>query len=304
MDILVISGATATGKSALAVKLAKKYGGEIISADSVAVYRGMDIGSAKISAEEMEGIPHHLIDILDPDEPYSVADFCARAKDAVSAIRSRGHLPIIVGGTGFYIRAFLFDTDFSDGESDGAIRERLQQIADKDDGETLYGMLCDTDPDYAATVHKNNIKRVIRALEYHELTGELFSAYNEKERQKTSPYDYRHYCLTMPRSILYPRINDRVDQMIEAGLYDEVRALSERGYGRDLQSMQAIGYKEMYDHLCGEKTLDEAIYAIKLETRHFAKRQETWFKREKNVKLIDVSTENGFDIITKETSDE
>ena len=264
----------------------------------------MDIGSAKITKEEMQGIRHHMIDIIDPDSDFSVADFCTMTKENVADIKERGHLPIIVGGTGFYIRAFLYDTDFSDGESDPKIRKRLNDIAEREGADKLYEMLIEADSEYADSVHKNNIKRVIRALEYHELTGKKFSEYNEEESQKTSPYKYRHYCLTMPRDILYPRINERVDKMIKMGLLDEVKGLKAKGYGRDLKSMQAIGYKEMYDHIEGDISLEAAVDAIKKESRHFAKRQETWFKKEKNVTMIHVSKTDALKFISEDLKNE
>ena len=296
--LMIIAGPTATGKSDLAVRLAKAYEGEIISADSVQVYKGMDIGSAKITKTQMEGVSHHLIDILTPDMDYSVADFCRMAKEKIGEITKRGHLPIVVGGTGFYIRALLYDTDFVKGEGDERIRAALNDYLEAKGPDALYERLLDIDPEYGATVHKNNIKRVMRAIEYYELSGEKFSSYNERESRRKSPYDFRYYVLTAPRELLYERINQRVDKMMDMGLLEEVRGLKEQGYGRRLKSMQSIGYKEIYDYLEGDVDIERAVYNIKLETRHFAKRQLTWFKRDRDAEWIDICEADPYEYIS------
>ncbi len=283
--LVVIAGPTATGKSDLAIELALRKKGEIISADSMQVYRGMDIGTAKLRPEEMKGIPHHLIDVLDPSESFNVALFHAMAKEAVSGICAKGHLPIVAGGTGFYIQALLYDIPFAE-EDNTQIRKKLEEEAALQP-EKLYERLCLTDPDYAKTLHPNNVKKVIRALEYMELNGGTFSAHNAEERERTSPYDFSYFVLTDDRARLYEGIEKRVDRMMEEGLLEEVRSLRDRGCDRSMISMQGLGYKEILDHLDGKCSLQEAVDKIKKETRHFAKRQLTWFKREKEVIWVD-----------------
>ena len=290
LPLIILGGPTAVGKSEVSISLAEKIGAEIISADSVQVYRGMDIGSAKLSTEEMRGIPHHLIDVLSPDEPFDVTVFAQMAKQCVHDICSRGKLPVVVGGTGFYIQALLYDIDFTEHSADPEYRESLESAALLPGGkDTLYEMLQGTDPDAAAYIPRQNVRRVIRALEYYHLTGEKISVHNQNQRQKESPYRYAYFVLTDEREKIYARIERRVDRMIEDGLVKEVAALREQGYGRQYSSMKALGYKEILDYLDGELTLEEAASKIKLETRHFAKRQLTWFRREKNVIWIDRS---------------
>lgn len=291
--LLILTGPTASGKSALAITLAKAVGGQIISADSMQVYRGMDIGSAKITSEEMQGIPHHLIDILDPDEPFDVTTFQHCAKQAIDTIYAQGQIPILVGGTGFYIQAVLYDIDFTEESGDGLIRRQLEQEAETQEGrDGLFAQLQEVDPASAASIHPNNIRRVIRALEYYRQTGERISAHNETQHQKESPYDFRYFVLTDDRQILYDRIDRRVDQMVDSGLVEEVTALMAKGYDRTLVSMQGLGYKEIIAYLEGECSLEEAVYIIKRDTRHFAKRQLTWFRREKDVIWLDRQTED------------
>ncbi|MBE5851716.1 MAG: tRNA (adenosine(37)-N6)-dimethylallyltransferase MiaA [Lachnospiraceae bacterium] len=283
--LIVLTGPTAVGKTALSIDFAKAINGEIISADSVQVYKGMDVGSAKITASEMDHVPHHLIDILNPDEEFNVMHFKQYATDAIHSIYERGHIPIITGGTGFYIQSVLYDIQFEE-EEESDIRKQLELDAVKYGAEYLYEKLKQVDKPYADSLHANNVKRVIRALEFYELNGYPFSAHNKKQRENTSPYLFRYYVLNEPREILYDRIEKRVDQMVSLGLLEEVTNLKELGYHRDLVSMQGIGYKEIYSHLKKECTLEEAIAAIKLNTRHFAKRQLTWFRREKEVTWI------------------
>ena len=282
-QVIVLTGPTAVGKTAASIGLAKAIGGEIISADSMQVYRHMDIGSAKITTEEMEGVPHHLIDVLDPTENFNVVTFQTMAKAAMEEIYAKGHIPIIVGGTGFYIQALLYDIDFTEEEDATAYREELEQLAKDRGGDYLYEQLQQVDPEGAAAIHPNNIKRVIRALEYYRNTGGKISEHNEESRKKVSPYDFRYFVLDMEREKLYERIDKRVDIMIEQGLVSEVEKLRDMGLTRDMVSMQGLGYKEILDYLDGTISLEEAIYRIKRDSRHFAKRQLTWFRRERDV---------------------
>ena len=281
--LVVLTGPTAVGKTKASIGLAKAIGGEIISADSMQVYRHMDIGSAKIKKEEMDGVKHYLIDVLEPEEEFHVVRFQQMAKEAMEEIYASGHIPIIAGGTGFYIQALLYDIDFEEGEQDTALRESLEAYAKEHGPEALHARLEEVDPQSAKAIHANNVKRVIRAIEFYEQTGETISKHNEKEKQKCSPYDFRYFVLNDERAHLYERINARVDEMIEQGLVEEVRALKERGCTKDMVSMQGLGYKEILEYLEGECALEDAIYRLKRDTRHFAKRQITWFKREQDV---------------------
>ena len=281
--LIILTGPTAVGKTKASIGLAKAVDGEIISADSMQVYRHMDIGSAKIKPEEMEGIPHHLIDVLEPDDEFHVVKFQQLAKKAMREIWERGHIPIVTGGTGFYIQALLYDIDFDENEKEDACRKELEAYAKEHGAEALHEKLAFVDPASAEMIHPNNIKRVIRALEFYEQTGKRISERNETQRQRESPYAFAYFVLTDDRAHLYERINRRVDQMIEEGLVNEVQALKDKGYTKQLVSMQGLGYKEILDYLDGNCTLEEAIYTIKRDTRHFAKRQLTWFKRERDV---------------------
>lgn len=281
--LIILTGPTAVGKTNASIGLAKAIGGEIISADSMQVYKYMDIGSAKIRPEEMDGIPHYLVDELEPDEEFHVVRFQQMAKAAMKQIYKNGHIPILVGGTGFYIQAVLYDIDFQSSEGDPDYRKELEAFAKERGADKLHEKLREIDPKAAERIHANNIKRVIRAIEYYHLTGECISLHNELERAKESPYEFRYFVLNDERSHLYERIDMRVDRMLADGLLDEVKMLKEKGYTRNMVSMQGLGYKELLSYLEGEITLDEAIYIIKRDTRHFAKRQITWFKREKDV---------------------
>lgn len=285
--LIILTGPTASGKTSLSVSLAKKIGGEIISADSMQVYRYMDVGSAKVTKEEMEGVPHHLIDVLDPKEPFDVVRFQTMAKEALKRIRDNGHIPIVAGGTGFYIQALLNDIDFTENDSDTEYRSMLEALSREKGAEYLHEMLRQNDPESAEAIHANNTKRVIRALEFYKKTGKKISAHNEEERNRQSPYNFAYYVLTMERARLYERIDRRVDMMMENGLLGEVMQLKELGCSREMVSMQGLGYKEILDYLNGEISLEEAVYIIKRDTRHFAKRQLTWFKREREVEWID-----------------
>lgn len=285
--LLILTGPTAVGKTALSISLAKAVNGEIISADSMQVYRGMDIGSAKIKKEEMDGVPHFLIDELEPNEEFHVVKFQELAKKYMKEIWERGHIPILTGGTGFYIQAVLYDIDFTENESDPSYREKLEKIAREEGAEVLHRQLREVDPISADEIHENNIKRVIRALEFYKETGMPISKHNEMERKKESPYQSAYFVLNDNRAHLYEKIDKRVDQMMKEGLLEEVKRLKERGFSRDMVSMQGLGYKEMMDYLDGKCSLEEAVYILKRDTRHFAKRQITWFKREKDVIWID-----------------
>ena len=288
--LIVLTGPTAVGKTKLSIQLAKAIGGEIISADSMQVYRGMDIGSAKITEKEKEGIPHYLIDVLDPSEEFNIVLFQQLAKEAIKQIHEKGKIPILAGGTGFYIQSVLYDIDFSEHDEKDGIRDELEAIAKEEQGpHRLHERLKEVDPESAKIIHENNVKRVIRALEFYEETGMRISEHNKEQHQKESPYDVSYFVLNDDRTKVYERIDKRVDLMIKAGLVEEVRRLKEQGCRRDMVSMQGLGYKEILDYLEGEIPLEEAIYRIKRDTRHFAKRQITWFKRERDVVWLDRS---------------
>ncbi len=285
--MIILTGPTAVGKSALSVELAKKINGAVISADSMQVYRHMDIGSAKITPEEMQGVTHYMIDELEPDEEFHVVRFVTMAKEYLKEIYADGKIPIIAGGTGFYIQALLYDIDFTEQQCDETYRRQLEDLAREHGAEYLHGILREVDPASAEAIHANNIKRVIRALEFYHLSGKKISEHNETERQKQSPYNFAYFVLTDERAKLYERIDRRVDAMIEAGLVEEVKKLKSLGCSREMVSMQGLGYKEILAYLDGGCTLEEAVYIIKRETRHFAKRQLTWFKRERDVIWLD-----------------
>ena len=281
--LIVLAGPTAVGKSELSIALAKQIGGAVISADSIQVYRYMDIGSAKITKEEMQGIDHYLVDEFLPDEEFHVVKFQTYAKKYIEEIYQKGQIPILVGGTGFYIQAILKDIDFSEQECDEAYRAELEQLTEEKGTAFLHDMLRQVDEKAAGEIHANNKKRVIRALEYYHLSGEKISEHNERERKKQSPYNFAYFVLNDDRAKIYEKIDRRIDQMLEQGLVDEVAHLKEMGYGKDLVSMQGLGYKEILAYLNGEMSYEEAVYILKRDTRHFAKRQLTWFKREKDV---------------------
>lgn len=287
--MVILTGPTAVGKTALSIELAKQINGAIISADSMQVYKHMDIGSAKIMPQEMQGVKHYLIDELEPSEEFHVVRFVELAKKYMQEIYDNGQIPIIVGGTGFYIQALLYDIDFDEQECDEEYRRKLEKIAGEKGAEALHEMLREVDPESAEAIHANNIKRVIRALEFYHLSGRKISEHNEKERQKTSPYNFAYFVLTDEREKLYAKIEKRVDLMLEQGLVEEVTRLKEMGCHNGMVAMQGLGYKEILDYLDGNSTLAEAVYIIKRETRHFAKRQLTWFRRERDVIWLDKS---------------
>ncbi|NLK36764.1 MAG: tRNA (adenosine(37)-N6)-dimethylallyltransferase MiaA [Epulopiscium sp.] len=295
--LIIIAGPTACGKTDSAIALAQKIGGEIISADSMQVYRFMDIGTAKPTKEEMQGIPHYLIDELEPDEEFNVMVFQKKAKEAMEIIWQKGKIPVLVGGTGFYINALVYDNEFTATQNDSSYREELYQLAREQGPEVLYERLKEIDPNYAKTTHANNVKRVSRALEYYHLTGELFSRHNEEQKEKESPYNVGFFILNWSRELLYQRIDMRVDQMMQAGLLEEVKWLLDNGYGKELVSMQGLGYKEFMPYFEGECTLEEAVEQLKKGTRHFAKRQLTWFRRQTQGYWIDMTQKTKADVL-------
>ena len=284
-DLIVLTGPTAVGKTSLSIALAKAVGGEIISADSMQVYKYMNIGTAKITEEEKCGIPHFLIDEFEPDEEFNVTIFKNKVMGYIKDIKSRGKVPIIVGGTGFYIQSVIYDINFNEYGDDSEVRKKYELMAETIGKSELHKKLALVDREYADSVSENNVKKVVRALTFFEMTGEKLSEHNKRER--SSPFDFAYFVLTMDRKKLYERIDKRVDLMFDMGLVEEVKALMAKGYDKSLVSMQGIGYKEVIDYLNGETSLEECINIIKRDTRHFAKRQLTWFKREKVVTYID-----------------
>ncbi len=285
--LIILSGPTAVGKTALSVEFARAHDLEIISADSAQVYKGMDIGTAKITEEEKNGVPHYLIDVCERSEDYSAFRFSEMANECIDTIRSHGKIPFVVGGTGFYIQALLKGVEFDDEGPDEEYRESLEKVADEKGCEHLHEMLKAVDEESALKIPPQNIKRVIRALEYYHLTGRKISEHNETESAREPVFNAAYFVLTDARELIYQRIDTRVDEMLKDGLEKEVRAILESGTSPDCVSMQAIGYKEMVPYIKGEITLEEAAYQIKLRTRHFAKRQLTWYKREPDVIMMD-----------------
>ena len=286
-DLIVLTGPTAVGKTSLSISLAKAVDGEIISADSMQVYKYMNIGTAKITEEEKCGIPHFLIDELEPDEEFNVTIFKNKVMGYIEDIKSRGKVPIIVGGTGFYIQSVIYDINFNEYGDDSNVRKKYEAMAETLGKSELHKKLALVDREYADSVSYNNVKKVVRALTFFEMTGEKLSEHNKRERERSSPFDFAYFVLTMDRKKLYERIDKRVDLMFDMGLVEEVKALMAKGYDKSLVSMQGIGYKEVIDYLSGKTGLEECIDIIKRDTRHFAKRQLTWFKREKVVTYID-----------------
>lgn len=285
--LIILAGPTASGKTSVSIDLAKRLGGEIISADSMQVYKYMDVGTAKISVEEMQGVKHHLIDVLDPKEDFNIVKFQNMVKCSIEEIVKNGHIPILVGGTGFYIQSVIYDIDFNNEDDNSSVRKKLEEEYDAFGADFMHEKLKKIDIVSAQNIHKNNKKRIIRAIEYFLINNEPISSHNEVQREKKSPYDYRFFVLNPPRDILYERINKRVDIMVENGLVDEVKKLREMGLSTENISMQGIGYKEIIEYLDGEVSLETAIENIKQNTRHMAKRQVTWFKREKDVIYVD-----------------
>ncbi len=291
--LIIIAGPTACGKTDSSILLAKKINGEIISADSMQVYKYMDIGTAKIKEEEKQGIKHYLIDEFYPDEDFSIAIFKEMATKYIEEIQNKGKIPILVGGTGFYINSVIYNNDFNKIDKDDSYRKELEQLAINKGKDFLHNMLKNVDEKSAEAIHQNNVKKVIRALEYYKLTGEKISEHNEREKQREKAYNTTFFILNMDREKLYNRINLRVDIMVKNGLVNEVKSLLEKGYKKNLVSMQGIGYKEIIKYLEGEYSLDYGVEIIKRDTRHFAKRQLTWFKHQSQDAIwIDVNNFN------------
>ena len=300
--LIIIAGPTAVGKTAVSVSLAKALGGEIVSADSVQVYRGLDIGSAKVTKEEMEGVPHHLIDIIDVDKDYDVSMFQTMASEVIEGIYERGHVPILAGGTGFYIQGLLYGINFTEEDDDlhSDIRERLmKKAAEEGGGEALYQRLSDLDPKSTEKIHEHNIRRVIRALEFYEIHGYPISQHNAEEREKTAVYSPAFFVLNDDRKALYERINKRVDLMVEQGLIEEAKRLYELKLPKDRTSLKGIGYRELleaFDMMEGtglaasenRAIIERAVEKIKQDSRNYAKRQITWFKRERDVNWVNI----------------
>ncbi|MCM1180156.1 MAG: tRNA (adenosine(37)-N6)-dimethylallyltransferase MiaA [Clostridium sp.] len=286
--LIILTGPTAVGKTALSIKLAKAVNGEMISADSMQVYRHMDIGTAKIKQDEMEGVVHHLIDVLDPDEDFNVVTFQRMAKKAMEEIYAKGKIPIVVGGTGFYIQALLYDIDFektADSARSG-YQQKLQEYLRENGAHLLHEQLKEIDPVSYETIHENNVKRVIRALCFYHDTGYPISLHNKEQHRKESPYHFEYFVLNDDRSVLYDKIEKRIDQMMDEGLVTEVQQLLDYGCTPDMVSMQGLGYKEIIPYLRNECSLEDALYILKRDTRHFAKRQLTWFRRERAVTWV------------------
>ncbi len=287
--LVILTGPTAVGKTSLSINLAKAINGEIISADCMQVYKKMDIGTAKISTAEMDGVTHHLIDVIEPEEEFHVVRFKEMALEAMEKIYSKGKIPIICGGTGFYIQALVYDIQFTDQEIDKEYRQYLEDYADTNGNEALHEMLKAVDEESAENIPAPNRKRVIRALEYFKQTGEKFSVHNNREKERVSPYNFAYFVLNDDRNLLYNRIDTRVDKMYEAGLVDEVKQLLTEGCAQGMTSMDGIGYKEIISYLQGEYDLNTALELIKKNSRNYAKRQLTWFRREKEVIWLDKS---------------
>ena len=284
--LIVLTGPTAVGKTKLSISLAKAVGGEIISADSMQIYKYMDIGSAKIKPEEMQGVPHYLVDELMPDEEFHIVRFQQMAKAAMEKIYSHGHIPILVGGTGFYIQAVTRDIDFTEAIQEDGYRKELEALAEEKGPEYLHQMLREVDPKSAQEIHANNVKRVIRALEFYHQNKTPISSHNEEQKERKSPYNLAYFVLNAPRELLYERIDRRVDEMLADGLVKEVEGLKAMGCHQGMVSMQGLGYKEILAYLDGENPLEEAVRILKRDTRHFAKRQLTWFRREPEVTWV------------------
>lgn len=301
--LLVLGGPTAVGKTELSIKLAKELNGEIISADSMQIYKYMDIGSAKVTEQEMDGIKHHLIDVIEPNVPFSVADFKEYGEISLKNILSKNKFPIIAGGTGLYINSLTCNMTFTEAEKDEEYRLYLEKLSEEKGNDFVHEMLKEIDPISYKEIHANNRKRVIRALEVYKLTKKPFSSFNAGEDFYKSDYDVYYYVLTMNRDKLYERINKRVDIMIEKGLLEECIKLKEMGYTSDMQSMQGIGYKEILYYLENKISFEDAVNMIKQGSRNYAKRQLTWFRRDKRCIFLDKDVMNEDEILHKVLND-
>jgi tRNA dimethylallyltransferase len=286
IPLIVVGGPTASGKTALAIELAKALDGEIVSADSMQIYKYMDIGTAKPTADELKECPHHLIGFREPDCDFSVADYTELAHKTIADITARGKVAIMCGGTGLYINSVVNDVDFGEYENNYELRKSLDELAKKDGAGVLLDMLAEFDPVSAKRLHPNNVKRIIRAIEFYKVSGVPISEHQERTKLKESRYNATMFLINHNREVLYDRINRRVDIMISDGLVDEVRSIMNMGYSRDLNSMQGIGYKEMIAYLEGEISLADAIDMIKQNSRRYAKRQLTWFRRDDRINML------------------
>lgn len=301
--IIVLVGPTAVGKTYVSVELAKRLGTEIISADSMQIYKGMDVGTAKIREDEKQGIIHHMIDIVSPDEDYSVSEFKYEAEKIIDRLSEEGKIPIIVGGSGLYVNSIIYDLNFGNAKSDEKLREYYTYYYKEHGEDALYDKLLKIDPEAAGKIHKNNVKRVIRALEVYDITGLKFSDINTDIRKESNKYDCILLGLSMERKLLYERINKRVDEMLSAGLLEEVKTLMDKGYKKNLVSMRGIGYKEIIDHLEGIIGYEDAAAILKRNTRRFAKRQYTWFLKDRNVKWFSMDNLEEIDNTIKDILD-
>lgn len=288
IPLIVIAGPTASGKTALSVNIAKAVGGEIVSADSMQIYKYMNIGTAKPREAEKEGIPHHMMDFLEPSVNFSVADYCQMARENILDIDKRGKIPVLVGGTGLYIDSLVNNVDFGEENGDSKIREELNRLAETEGNEAVHRILAEIDPETAEKYHPNNLRRIIRAIEVYKTQGVTVS--QKAQEEKNSPYNAVWFCLDWDRSVLYDRINRRVDIMVEDGLINEVKDLLERDIDPGCTAMQSIGYKEFYGYIKGESSMEETLDAIKQNSRHYAKRQLTWFRRNKDINWLKPET--------------
>lgn len=298
-DLFILGGPTAVGKTEISIKLAQKLNGEIISADSMQIYKSMDVGSAKISKEEMRGVPHHLVDIIEPSEDFSVAEFKERAESAIEEITDSKKLPMLVGGTGFYINSLIYNYSFADTNKDEEYREYLTKLAESEGKEYVHSLLKDIDEESYNKLYPNDLKRVIRALEVYKVSGKPMSEFEAEQDILDIPYNVYYFVLNMDRQKLYSRINSRVDIMMENNLIDEVIKLKEMGYNADMQSMKGIGYKEVLYYLNGEISLNEAVEMIKQGSRNYAKRQLTWFRKDTRVNWVNKDDFDGDDEIVE-----
>jgi tRNA dimethylallyltransferase len=305
-NLFILAGPTAVGKTDISIRLAKRLGGEIISADSMQIYKHMDIGSAKVTKEEMDGIPHHLIDIVEPEQSFNVSEFKKLAEEKIDEISSRNRLPMVVGGTGLYINSLISNYDFTEAGTDQEYRDYLWRLAEENGREYVHEMLKDVDRGSYERLYPNDLKRIIRALEVYRVTGVTISEYSAKREEYVCPYNLEYYVLTMDRAALYNRINLRVDLMMENGLIEEVKNLKAKGCSADMQSMKGIGYKEIMYYLEGKMTLEDAVELIKKGSRNYAKRQLTWFRKDPRVRWINkddfASDEEIVDFIARETA--
>ncbi len=300
IPLVIIAGPTASGKTALSVNIAKALGGEIVSADSMQIYKYMNIGTAKPTEAEKQGIPHHMMDFWEPSVNFSVADYCEMAKKVIADIDAKGKIPVMVGGTGLYIDSLVNGVDFGESDGDEALRCELELLAEKEGNEAVHKILAEIDPETAEKYHPNNLRRIIRAIEVYKTQGVTVS--DKAKEEKISPYNAVYFCIDWDREVLYDRINRRVDIMVKDGLLDEVKDLLSRSIDPKCTAMQSIGYKEFYGYLNGEMTLDEALDTIKQSSRRYAKRQLTWFRRNKDIHWLKPETAeaDAMEIIKKE----